>query len=1565
LRLPESLVGQVIAGYPTPIADACNALEAAEFEHQRRDRVVEVHRAVLRWLSVLALSARIQFGVGPAGERAQVADQLGVLSHRALTDGTWLELTREILRPWKAEPEAHPLPELVQLFHGSNGAFRKSFGELLGMRKKETVAHAATGDVAQVEAILDARVAQLCIVLELLAPLHRRNRLVVPWLTRMQAGEPSQRKARLLAGITPPWGHCRLVDIAGGEAERHGTPLLVDEHGCSVLILAPAACYRAAVPGQQPELFLFDGLHRGRPRYVAFPTCAEHLEEHPVASLASLLEPADSDQHAMPDVSKPFRGLRPFLPEHRAVFHGREADTEHLSNLVRRFELVTLTGPSGCGKTSLLRAGLEPALADFDTAYLRPGARPWSNTLSRLDEILGRNDGGSWLDLRHERPSVVGEAVVDRARAHPRSVLLMIDQAEELFTMCGDDDEVARFGKLVGEVTARKDNPVRAVLAVRGDFFTKLASVDGLTRSCADKVVVLDVPEAGALIDAMVRPAAAFGYRFEDKEHLQSLVGSLAGKSVALPLLQFFADKVWERRDRHEKLLTRRSLEVLGGIEGALASHADAVLEEMTPTGRSLVRSLMVHLVGPDDVRTTVLRADLLASTGQARAAGDALDRLIAARLVVARDADGEDAEVELVHDILVRHWDQLGEWLEEDKEHRRYLHQLKQQVRVWKLHGMGRDALWRGDLLSKLRRLRAEGGWQLSDDERLFVRACEAAEKRQVRVIGGLVAAAMLILATFGVVMKHQRDLATIASQEAEVSVVLAEARSAEARGEHDLELAYLRAAIGLGRELGFMPKVVMPARASLERILETRPLSQVLTTGGGVAMYAGFVGEDTEVIVTGQADRTVAWDTRSGRFRKSFEYGYPYGIMFGGTPSVLAVPRGQRRDESGTHAILDLRRSDDEELISTVVVSGTMMVGRSLSPTGGHVATCSSMSTDQRSLEVFAVDTGERLFAFDEVMCSGSLTFSSDGATLAAGLRDGRILQWDTSGGLVFLGGDWSGSAFQTQRRGDVRCAFLDNGHLICGVTRGTVTLWDTVTREVLAERRLDDATLRSITVAPSSGLVALAYSHGDLSLIRGEDLSVVKKIDARSGGAPRPVLSPDGTLLAWGGDASEVDIWAVPSGRKLCTLIGHTNEVKSVQFSSDSRQVVTAARDGSARLWTLPSGPASRELDRGKRSVDAVAWSEDGRYALTGTSYQWASLWDASTGKKVVRTGPGGKGRVRTSVAWLPGGDGFVAISNRGRGWVWSRESRLGSCSFRMPDPSTGAEIPRLEVSPDGAHALIWFVGARTSLWDVRACEQVGNLPQEVAEGNAVFSADGRRILVRGAERGSIDVWGLDLTGSLSTIRFADGVVVELEVAHDGAWIAVATTGGKIYVLDGSNYEIMAIIDVSGRRVTDLLASPTGQLAVITFDSSAPTIWDPYTAAPGPVMLGHAGRISAMAFSPDGAYLATGSTDTEVRVWDVRTGQLVRMIGQHNNTVHALAFSPDGSKLLSGAAGGSSRIASIGSIEPARAMLGSGRRTNMRVCRHTHEVVPVLPFPEPMSVWAPEQLCHQEAE
>ena len=390
----------------------------------------------------------------------------------------------------------------------------------------------------------------------------------------------------------------------------------------------------------------------------------------------------------------PYPGLVSFQEGDADRFFGREHDVARLVARLRDHALLGVVGPSGAGKSSLVRAGLMPALKAGGDAWEVHVVRPGRAPMASLARLLDGNEG----DLARE-PGALGVALRARATASGARVLLFVDQFEELYTLCADQPMRDAFIACLAGIADDPASALRVVVAMRSDFLDRAGEhpvfLDDLTRG----LVFLQPLTSDGLRDALILPLAPRGYALETPALADEIIDALATTGGALPLLQFAAHKLWMDRDRERKLLTTASHAAMGGLTGALASHADEVITTLAPAQHRVARTVLQRLVTPERTRAIVPIDELRRLAEEAARVDPVVDLLVAARLlVVQRQGEVESTTVELVHESLIASWPTLRRWLDEDQDDAAYITQLRAAATQWEQKGRTTGLLWRGE---------------------------------------------------------------------------------------------------------------------------------------------------------------------------------------------------------------------------------------------------------------------------------------------------------------------------------------------------------------------------------------------------------------------------------------------------------------------------------------------------------------------------------------------------------------------------------------------------------------------------------------------------------------------------------------------------------------------------------------------------------------------------------------------------------------------------------------------------------------------------------------------------
>ncbi|MCY0998668.1 SUMF1/EgtB/PvdO family nonheme iron enzyme [Myxococcus sp. MISCRS1] len=483
----------------------------------------------------------------------------------------------------------------------------------------------------------------------------------------------------------------------------------------------------------------------------------------------------------------PYRGLRAFEAEHRAVFFGREAELREVMDRLRGERFVLLAGDSGVGKSSLCRAGVLPALTgpgsdtSWDIVSWTPGRRPLESLAVALAPILDESPDALLSQVADEEPGALARALRRRRRsAHP--VLLFIDQLEELVTF----SELTQATRLAEELALalHRVPRIRVLATARSDCLTRLVALPGLGDELPRALYLVRALTERGLRDAVEGPARALGVAFESTELVDALVTSATRAEGGLPSLQFVLEALWEARDVSRGVIPMAALTALGGVEGALARHADAVVDRLRPEQRPRARELLLELVTSEGTRLRRTRDELLRGpdddTGRA-----VLDGLVRGRLLTASEAESGEGVYTLAHESLLTHWDTLRGWLGQDEQHRAVRHRLARAAAEWERLGRPSELLYAERQLSEAAAANILPGAALQQD--FLARSRQVVRHRRVARWAVAIVAPLALLAVVAVTRVQSRAQldARIAQHLNEARRHHGEARAKDARAQ------------------------------------------------------------------------------------------------------------------------------------------------------------------------------------------------------------------------------------------------------------------------------------------------------------------------------------------------------------------------------------------------------------------------------------------------------------------------------------------------------------------------------------------------------------------------------------------------------------------------------------------------------------------------------------------------------------------------------------------------------------------------------------------------------------
>lgn len=422
------------------------------------------------------------------------------------------------------------------------------------------------------------------------------------------------------------------------------------------------------------------------------------------------LEDAMAGRDMPASTEGPYRGLAAFGEQDARDFYGRDAEIDGFLERLRAVTLLPIVGPSGVGKSSFLHAGVIPRLrarSAWTVISLRPGSFPIEtlarkvlaaghggkastlgidNTATAAGFALGQDEAGVRALARELRatPALLAMRLATLAGVNGRGVLLAIDQLEELFTHGAPEPDIASVLAMLLQAADDPREDVRVVVTVRDDFVGRLAGLRELF------VMRQLGPEDLRL--AIIGPLRRTGYSFDNPAVIDEMLSELgAGSASKLPLLQFACRALWDGRDVERRTLLHATYNQIRGVAGALAQHADGVIDGMTSMDQGLARQVFLRLL-VGTARRTVPRKQLEADLPEA---GSVLDRLVSSRLVVQSTSVEGISVVEIAHEALLRSWGRLQRWLDETRDERRLLAELDEAAAHWRKRGRRPEETW------------------------------------------------------------------------------------------------------------------------------------------------------------------------------------------------------------------------------------------------------------------------------------------------------------------------------------------------------------------------------------------------------------------------------------------------------------------------------------------------------------------------------------------------------------------------------------------------------------------------------------------------------------------------------------------------------------------------------------------------------------------------------------------------------------------------------------------------------------------------------------------------------
>jgi WD40 repeat protein/energy-coupling factor transporter ATP-binding protein EcfA2 len=849
----------------------------------------------------------------------------------------------------------------------------------------------------------------------------------------------------------------------------------------------------------------------------------------------------------------PYRGLYAFELEQAQYFCGREEAVRTLISRLAESRFLAVIGYSGSGKSSLVKAGLLPQLkgdrlpgsSEWAIASFTPGEHP----LGKLVDILARQQ-------QQNQPH-----------------LLFIDQFEEVFTLCQDDEERKAFIRLIAQEVKKGEVETRIILTIRGDFLNRCADyleIITLINSIPPTSFIVTPMSFSELEEAIEKPAKLHGVTFEHGL-VSQISADVVNRPGALPILQYALKELWrvciEEPESPQPLLTRKGYEEIGGVKGALDKRATILYESLTTIDQAFARCLFMELVQLGEAEEVTRRR---ASWERLETVADSpqqLQRVVGLlagsqqRLIIT-----DEKTVEVAHEALLSEWKLLNTWIAENLENIRLSRSLEEDCQEWlQRFNKSDDALlmganlaviseWMNKIQPRLTPLESEflhkslerrdrqNQAELEQAKKLQ-REAEAKAKVESQRTRLAIASATLIVLSLGLALLLQQQTVQKKQGDAIASEVLFEKSKLLLATGNQLEamIASIQALKQLQHLGGDNSKAVNKLKVVIDSVKEHNRLE-----GHNDKVWGVSFSPDGKIASGSVNAQIKIWD-KNGKFL----YDLPEHI----------------------NGVWSVRFSHNGKFLASTSQDYTVKLW-------------DIESNKHKSIKTFS---GHNETVYD-------VSFSRDDKIIASGGKDGIIKVWRTEIeknppqpiGTLDVKSILQKEGYNVNETHRVNSLDIDpnDGSKIAYVDDyGNVRIWDW--QKNTPPKNIGTHGEKALYIVRYSlqrkNLLASAGNDGKIYIwdTKNKQKKPIGTINAHTSIIYGLDFSPNGKMLASGSNDETVRVWDLDkaingqsSSSLIATLKGHTAKVNRLEFSRDGDIIASSSNDGTVRLWKWQS-------------------------------------------------------------------------------------------------------------------------------------------------------------------------------------------------------------------------------------------------------------------------------------------------------------------------------------------------------------------------------------------------------
>ncbi|QHG21237.1 hypothetical protein GJB62_35910 (plasmid) [Nostoc sp. ATCC 53789] len=1077
---------------------------------------------------------------------------------------------------------------------------------------------------------------------------------------------------------------------------------------------------------------------------------------------------------------------------------------------------MTVVGPSGSGKSSVVFAGLIPQLraeGNWLIESFRPGNQPFDELalalVRQLEPELGKTEQvikAAQLARSVKQSEVTLQQVVFQIFRFTsnKHLLLVVDQFEELYSLCQDKGEQERFVDTLLNIIHHKH--VTLVFTLRADFYSYALSHrqfrDTLQQFTPQLLSSMNREELQAAIE---QPAEKLEVQLE-AQLTQRILDDVGKEPGNLPLLEFALTRLWSLQQN--RVLTHQAYNEIGGVKRALVNHAEQIYQQLNKAQQKQTQRIFLQLVRPgegtEDTRCVATRAEVGNDNWEivSYLAG------YQARLVVTgHDKKSGEDTVEIVHETLIREWITLREWINANRQFRIWQERLRITILEWKNSNYDSGALLRGVPLAVAEDWLKQRGLEISVPQQKFIEESlmlrdkerQERERQRRRVIVGLTCGLMLAFGLAGVAMwqRQEAQLKGLNDQ------LIAGSLSAEKLLTSNNDLEALVVAVKAGKILqsskGISADTKIQTIATLSRVVYGVKEYNRLQDDSNRFIAVDF-SPDGNTIASGNSDGTIKLWSKEGRELQTFK--------------------------SHNDIVNSVSFSPDGNIIASGYSDGTIKL----------------WSKEGRELQTFKSHN-------DRV---NRVSFSPDGNIIASGYSDGTIKLWSKEGRelrtITLKGHSIFGSV--------IRISFSPDGNIIAsGDSDGKIILWSKDGKELRTIKVTSDSFTPDSNTITSNGSIYMAIKPSKKQVAGGLYFPVVHQRDVSI-----ISFSPDGNTIASGEVSGVIRLWN-KDGKQLQTIKGHSNRVTSISFSPDGNTIASAALDGTIKLWYLENRVLRKTLEsQSSSSVQSISLSPNGNI-IASSQFNGIILW--SKDGRELRTLENSNSS-SSNISFSPDGNIIASGDMDGKIILWSKDGKelrtLKAHSKFVTSMSFSPDGNIIASGNDDGKIILWSKDGK----ELRTIKGHSSLVRSVSfspDGNIIasgdmdgkiilWSKDGKKLrIIKGhssvqsisfSPDGNIIAFGDDETIKLWSLRSKEPQVIRghnsritsISFSPDGNTFASASNDGiiKLWSKDGRELQTLnAPINQRADSRVKVSFSPNGKTLISASSEGEVILWN----------------------------------------------------------------------------------------------------------------------------------------